>query len=125
MKIISGISADETFFTTDLMATYKGALAEQFIGQEAIALNTQTSPELYYWTRQKQKSSAEIDYLFEGSPLTPIEVKSAKAGTLKSMHQALIQFDTIPYGGVLSTRNIGTLDEQKLRFLPQYAQLSR
>ncbi len=125
MQNMCGIRADETFFTTDLMATYEGALAEQFVGQEAIALNTKTPPELYYWTRQKQNGSAEIDYLFEGSPITPIEVKSAKAGKLKSMHQALIQFDTIPYGVVLSTRNAETLDEQKLRFLPLYTMLSR
>ena len=45
------------------------------------------NPELYYWTREKAQSNAEIDFLIQQSnTFLPIEVKSGKTGTLKSLH---------------------------------------
>lgn len=67
------------------------AVAEQFIGQHLLYLHPPyQDPQLYYWTRDKKSSSAELDYLVSiGSQIIPIEVKSGKSGTLKSLHYFL------------------------------------
>lgn len=70
----------------DLVNT--GRIAEQFVGQELrCAEPWYIEPELYYWTREKKSSMAEIDYLVQaGGQMMPIEVKAGKTGTLKSLH---------------------------------------
>lgn len=123
MQTACGVSFEESILKADLMATYEGALAEQFAGQELIAGKPSAPPELYYWTRREQKGEAEIDYLIENKPVIPVEVKSDKAGRLRSMHQALLQFKDVPYGIVLSIRNVEVLEEQRLKFLPLYSRL--
>jgi hypothetical protein len=41
---------------------------------------------LFFWARDKKNSSAEVDYVVEiDSKIYPIEVKSEKTGTLKSL----------------------------------------
>ncbi len=65
----------------------EGSLAEQFIGQELLCLPPYfTEKDIYYWTREKRNSSAEIDYVIQsGNKVIPIEVKAGKTGTLKSL----------------------------------------
>ena len=69
-----------------LSEIYNGRLAEQIVGQEIIANSTNFEIPLF-WTREKKQSNAEVDFLtiFDGEVI-PIEVKSGKAGTLKSLH---------------------------------------
>lgn len=44
-------------------------------------------PQLYYWSREKKQSKAEVDYIIQqGASILPVEVKSGKTGTLKSLH---------------------------------------
>jgi predicted AAA+ superfamily ATPase len=124
LQNISGINYEESFLKGDLMAAYEGALAEQFVGQQLLSSHTDSPPELYYWTRQKQGGEAEIDFLLESNPVLPVEVKSDKAGRLRSLHQALLQFTESPYGLVLSTRNIEHLEKQRVLFLPLYSNIS-
>ncbi len=71
----------------DLLGVYEGGLAEQFVGQELIALSTSDEKaKLYYWERMKKGSNAEIDYLLvHNSRVYPIEVKSGSTGSLKSL----------------------------------------
>ncbi len=73
--------------TDDIMTKNEGALAEQFVGQELLTLPPYfIDKKLYYWLRESKNSNAEIDYLFEfNNKIYPIEVKSGKAGTLKSL----------------------------------------
>ena len=115
---LTGISDYLEHSNADLSSLYKGALAEQFAGQELTCAN---DGNVYYWARDKKGSSAEVDYLItsDGVPF-PIEVKSGKAGSLKSMHMLLKNFPDCPYGIVLSTRPFEELKEQKLIFLPLY-----
>ena len=41
----------------------------------------------FYWLREAKNSSAEVDYVIPCcSKAIPIEVKSGKTGTLRSMH---------------------------------------
>ncbi|MCD4721034.1 MAG: AAA family ATPase [Desulfobacula sp.] len=115
---LSGMSDYLELTKSDLSNIYRGALAEQFVGQELICAN---DGEICYWARDKKGSSAEIDYLvtIDGKPY-PIEVKSGKAGSLKSMHMILKNYPDCPSGIVFSTRPFEKLKEQKLIFLPLY-----
>jgi predicted AAA+ superfamily ATPase len=87
LHAISGIYAD-TAKEKDLAAIFKGAVAEQFAGQELIAhQNPFTKPALYYWGRQAKNSTAEVDYLIElDAQIIPIEIKSGSTGRMKSLH---------------------------------------
>ncbi len=102
----------------DLMSIYKGALAEQFVGQEI--LSADISP-LYYWSRASKSSSAEVDYVIsKKGDIIPIEVKSGASGKLKSMHLLLEKYKNIKKGYVLSLAEYSELPEQKLLFMPIY-----
>ncbi len=72
----------------DVMLVNRGSVCEQFVGQHLLySLPPYREPELYFWTREKKNSAAELDYVIsEGTSLVPIEVKAGKAGTLKSLH---------------------------------------
>lgn len=73
------------------MLINRGALAEQFVGQEILAnLDSYLNRKLYFWEREKRGSEAEVDYLFgfHGVPI-PIEVKAGKTGRLRSIQQFL------------------------------------
>jgi predicted AAA+ superfamily ATPase len=84
---ISGIYA-ETARENDFTAIFKGAVAEQFTGQELIAIQSPyTKARLFYWGRQVKNSTAEIDYLFEKEgQVIPVEIKSGSTGRMKSLH---------------------------------------
>ena len=73
----------ELLFQEDLMLINKGALAEQFVGQELLAYQ---GGDLYFWVREEKSSSAEVDYLTAvNGRVVPIEVKSGALGTLRSL----------------------------------------
>ncbi|QTA80898.1 DUF4143 [Desulfonema limicola] len=69
----------------------EGVLAEQFIGQHLIAVKNQ-APQLCYWVREGKSANAEVDYVIsQGNLILPVEVKSGKSGSLKSLHQFVLQ----------------------------------
>lgn len=72
----------------NLITGNEGDLAEQFIGQQLLSMYPQyIDAQLYYWNREKRNSEAEIDFVSEvGNTVFPIEVKTGKTGTLKSLH---------------------------------------
>jgi len=85
MNYLCGIYKTDEYFNDDLLGIYRGAMAEQFVGQEMFS---NQNNELFYWSRQAKSSSAEVDYVIEvNNKIIPVEVKSAKAGSLRSMHQ--------------------------------------
>jgi predicted AAA+ superfamily ATPase len=90
MHAVNGIYSN-TIKEKELTAIYKGAVAEQFTGQEIIASHTPyIKPALYYWAREAKNSNAEIDYLIEKqSKIIPIEIKSGSIGRMKSMKMFL------------------------------------
>jgi uncharacterized protein len=73
--------------TSDLNNIHQGIIIEHLVGQEILASQFNVLSRLDFWVREKAGSSAEVDYvyLFEGQ-LIPIEVKSGKDGTLRSLH---------------------------------------
>ncbi len=114
----SGMPVDNVIREKNLMDIYRGALVEQFVGQELIANNHDP---LYYWARNAKSSSAKVDYiLLKEGGMYPVEVKSGSTGSLKSLHLALETFPGCPAGIVLSTRAYEELPEQRIRFVPLY-----
>ncbi len=73
--------------TDNLMTINEGALAEQFVGQELLTTKPYfIDSQLFYWLRESKNSNAELDYLWEfNNEIMPLEVKSGKAGTMKSL----------------------------------------
>lgn len=77
----------EIIGTVDLNNIYQGTVIEHLIGQELLAFQYNALSALHFWVREKKESTAEVDYLFQYDGLIiPIEVKSGKEGTLKSLH---------------------------------------
>ena len=72
----------------DIILLNRGAIAEQFVGQELFAyLPTYEEGHLYFWCREKKSSMAEVDYISTvGSQIIPIEVKAGSTGQLKSLY---------------------------------------
>ena len=118
MSHLNGINISIEYMKSDLLSVFRGALAEQFVGQEILA---STNSELYYWARDASGSSAETDYLIEKqNKVVPVEVKSGKSGSLKSLHLLLKTYSNVENAFVFSDRNYGQIPEQKITFLPLY-----
>ncbi|MCP5502027.1 MAG: ATP-binding protein [Leptospiraceae bacterium] len=114
---LGGILPAHEILETNLSNLYRGALAEQFVGQELlVGFN-----ELRYWYKDKKSSNAEVDYILEKeNQAIPIEVKSGSAGSLKSLHQLFELNPETPYSIVFSSRLPGLIAEKKIIFLPLY-----
>ncbi len=99
----------------------KGMLAEAFVGQELVAYeHPMKKAQLYYWKRNARGSEAEVDYLIQhGRDIIPIEVKSGKGKTLKSMQLFLKSHQNSPYGIRFSTNNYSV--HEKIHSYPLYA----
>jgi len=98
VKQTSMLEAD-LMLRKDLMLVNRGALVEQFVGQELL---TQFPPylpgEIFYWEREKKGSAAEVDYVMSvDDAIIPIEVKAGKTGTLRSL-QLFLNEKQSPFG---------------------------
>ncbi|MBI2344128.1 MAG: ATP-binding protein [Deltaproteobacteria bacterium] len=118
MNHLCGMPMDTPGVSGSLLSLYKGALAEQFVGQELLAAQ---DGELYYWSRAEKSSQAEVDFLIvrEGD-IFPVEVKSGPAGRLRSLHLFFTTYPQCLKGFVLSEAPFSVLREQKMVFLPLY-----
>ncbi len=118
MQHLCGSAWTMDMSAASLMDVYRGALAEQFVGQELLAAGLEP---IYYWSRDAKSSTAEVDYMIEHKGrVIPIEVKSGAAGRLKSLHLLLQSYPQISRGIVLSERPYAEIREQKLVFYPLY-----
>lgn len=77
----------EKIWKEDLTQINAGMMAEQFVGQELLTLGEfYEEPELFFWEREKQGSTAEVDYVITvHSHIIPIEVKAGKSTRLRSL----------------------------------------
>lgn len=102
----------DVLLAEELILLNRGAIAEQFVGQELLAYQDPYSePQLFYWTRDKRNSNAEVDYLINvGSKIVPIEVKSGKTGRLKSL-RILMQERQLPLGIQVSSQRLQLQDD--------------
>jgi predicted AAA+ superfamily ATPase len=118
MQNLSGMSVDIEYAKTNLLNIYKGAMAEQFVGQE---MAVSQKGELYYWNRQAKSSAAEIDYtaVINGR-IHPVEVKSGASGSLKSLHMFMDTYKNTGKGIVFSVRPYADLPDKNITFVPLY-----
>lgn len=76
-----------TLLQTEIGLINSGHITEQLVGQELLAyLPFDEDPELYFWSREKIGSQAEIDYVVQHKEIIiPIEVKAGQTGRIKSL----------------------------------------
>ena len=82
---------------SDLSNSYKGAIIPHLITQELISLNSSNDKKPNFWIREKKQSSSEVDLVITYRDMViPVEIKSGKEGTLKSLHQ-FVEHSSHPY----------------------------
>jgi len=115
-----GLKLSDILFSDDIDVVNKSAIAEQFVGLELLKSAPFDRPRnLYFWTREKSKSQAEVDYVFQqGEQIIPIEVKSGKSGKMQSMH-LFIKEKQSKYGIRTSLENFSQYN--KIKIYPLYA----
>ncbi len=106
----------------DLQAIYKGKLAEHIVGQELIAGDLLTWNSFLFWVKEKKQSNAELDFLIQYNELfIPVEVKSGKTGTLRSLHEYMDKvnhkFAVRLYDGEMSIEDIKTSSGKTYKLL--------
>ncbi len=97
----------------DINAVYHGQLSEQIVGQALLSQATRKNINLSYWFREQKGSISEIDYLISShNRLIPVEVKSGKSGTLRSLHNFIDEskndFAVRIYSGMMGIEKILT-----------------
>jgi uncharacterized protein len=102
----------------DVNAVYHGQVGEQIVGQTLLAMNTRRYANLHYWYREQKGATSEVDYLIViNDRLLPVEVKSGKTGTLRSLHNFMDEsrsdFALRIYSGNMRTERITTLNKKK------------
>lgn len=72
----------------DLNDMHRGKVAQQMVVQELVAQGAQRAYEPHFWVREKSDANAEVDLIHPyKNKLYPVEIKSGKTGSLKSLHQ--------------------------------------
>lgn len=87
-------------FEKDIMAVNMGSVTEQYVGQQLLAATDfYEEGHLYYWSRESRSSQAEVDFLAVlEEKIFPVEVKSGKTGSLKSMRIFLVEHPDSLFG---------------------------
>jgi uncharacterized protein len=93
LNYAAGLSEKFMSFS-DLNSIYQGKAAEHVVGQELLAKNLRDHRPPTFWVREKPGSTAEIDFLYEYRGMAvPVEVKSGKTGTLRSLLRYMDETD--------------------------------
>ena len=102
----------------DVNAVYHGQLSEQIVGQALLSQAARKNINLSYWYREQKGSISEIDYLISSHnrPI-PVEVKSGKSGTLRSLHNFIDEskndFAVRIYSGMMGIEQIQTPNKKQ------------
>lgn len=102
----------------DVNAVFNGQVAEQIVGQTCLAMNPRRNMNLNYWYREQRGTTSEVDYLMViNDRLVPMEVKSGKVGTLRSLHNFMDEsgsdFAIRIYSGPMRSEQIATHNQKK------------
>ncbi len=101
------------FQSHDMNAIFEGQIAKQVVGQEIAA--TERQPELIFWTRNKNQSTAEIDFVIPfQNMMIPVTVKSSEPGRLRSLHQYVDEAPH-PYAVRLSAEKLSIRQAQTIK----------
>jgi predicted AAA+ superfamily ATPase len=90
---LQGLNIGELLIEDDFNAINKRSIAEQYTGLELLKSSSPfRSVSLYYWHREAKSSSAEVDYVIQKEArIIPVEVKSGKTGSMKSLHMFMAE----------------------------------
>jgi predicted AAA+ superfamily ATPase len=85
MNFFCGLQSD-LIGTKDLGEAFQGRVAHHLVGQQILANLNSPLDNLHFWVREKNQSSAEVDFVlpFENL-LIPVEVKSGKSGKMRAL----------------------------------------
>ena len=87
MNYAAGIQAD-LIGIEDLNDLFRGQVIQHLVGQQLMARSLDPSFRPAFWVREKTNATAEVDYCIQHRQnIIPVEVKSGKAGKLRSLHQ--------------------------------------
>ena len=112
----------ELFGTQNLNSVYEGKIAEHIVGQELLGQSQTFTRKVQFWVREKKQSNAQVDYVvpFESYAI-PVEVKTGKAGRLRSMHEfidrAPHRYAVRVYSGKLKIDIVKTIKGKKFFLL--------
>jgi hypothetical protein len=111
----------------DLTTLFKGKVIESYIRQELISIHNEFDFKPNFWVRESKTSNSELDIVYPyKNYLIPIEVKSGKQGTLRSLHQFMDRsehpYAIRMYAGEFSIEEAQTIKGTKyfLMNLPYY-----
>jgi predicted AAA+ superfamily ATPase len=110
------------FSTPDISTVFSGRIVEHVVGQELYATSSSPLHVLNFWTRDKNQSNAEVDFVLNiNDKIIPIEVKSGSSGRLRSLH-AFINASTQStavriYGGKHSVEQLKTIDGKQFTLI--------
>lgn len=77
----------EVMFSTNIMDTWRGKLAEQMVAQELLSNSVDADLHRDFWVRNATNATSELDFVFVyKGQLVPIEVKAGHNAHLKSLH---------------------------------------
>ena len=126
MQHLCGVVPRDVIDGNDLLDIYRGALAEQFVGQELLVhAGGSENGKMYYWSRAHKSSSAEVDYLLvRNGEIIPVEVKSGSLGRLKSLQIFMSEHPSVKRGVVMASSNVRTIPGNPVKILPLFARLS-
>lgn len=115
-----GLNVVDYISSEDTKAINRGALAEQFVGQEIIKnASPYSKPSLYCWHREEKDGNAEIDYLIErDGRVLPIEVKAGTTGSMQSLRY-FMKAKKLSLGVRTSLENFSKYDN--IEVVPLYA----
>lgn len=78
----------EIIKVSDLSNLYRGKIIHHLICQELMSIHQEIAYKPHFWVREKKGTNSEVDLVFRfRNMIIPIEVKSGKVGTLRSLHQ--------------------------------------
>jgi uncharacterized protein len=111
----------------NINAIYHGQLSEQIVGQGLLSQSIRKNINLTYWYREQKGSISEIDFLISSNNrLIPVEVKSGKAGTMRSLQNFIDEsrnnFAVRIYSGIMGIEKIWTPNKKQFTLfsLPFY-----
>ncbi len=111
----------------DLNSLFKGRIIQHLVYQEFLSIHDFPGFIPHFWVREEKDGNAEVDLIVQHKNLLiPVEVKSGKTGTLRSLHQFIDRcnhsFAIRLYAGNLSVESAKTPKgkEYTLLNLPYY-----
>jgi uncharacterized protein len=117
---LKGLNIGGLLLEDDFSAINKGSITEQYTGLELLKSSSPfRSESLYYWHREAKSSSAEVDYIIQkANQIIPVEVKSGKTGSMKSLHMFMSEKKSRT-GVRISLENFSVLEN--VQIYPLYA----